>query len=85
MLQVIKGVAQAHGLPLDVREDRHFFVSVREFAAHAKGRKSLRMEYFYREQRKRQRVVRPSPPRSRPPGPASPPCMHARAARSRAP
>jgi len=57
VLQVIKGVAQAHGLPLDIREDRHFFVSVREFAAHAKGRKSLRMEYFYREQRQRHRVL----------------------------
>ena len=57
VLQVIKSVAQANGLPLDIREDRHFFVSVREFAAHAKGRKSLRMEYFYREQRQRQQVL----------------------------
>ncbi|MBC7994314.1 MAG: cryptochrome/photolyase family protein [Rhizobacter sp.] len=57
VLQVIKGVAQVNGLALDIREDRHFFVSVREFAAHAKGRKSLRMEYFYREQRQRQRVL----------------------------
>ncbi len=57
VLQAIKGVAQANGLALDIREDRHFFVSVREFAAHAKGRKSLRMEYFYREQRQRHRVL----------------------------
>ncbi len=57
VLQVIKGLAESNGLPLDIREDRHFFVSVREFAAHAKGRKSLRMEYFYREQRQRQRVL----------------------------
>jgi deoxyribodipyrimidine photolyase-related protein len=57
VLQAIKAVAGAAGLPLDVREDRHFFVSVREFAAHAKGRNSLRMEYFYREQRKRQRIL----------------------------
>ena len=53
VLQAIKAVAHANDLPLDIREDRHFFVTVREFAAHAKGRKSLRMEYFYREQRKR--------------------------------
>jgi deoxyribodipyrimidine photolyase-related protein len=52
-LQAIKAVAESNGLPLDIREDRHFFVTVREFAVHAKGRKSLRMEYFYREQRKR--------------------------------
>ncbi len=57
VLQAIKAVAEFNGLPLDIREDRHFFVSVREFAAHAKGRKSLRMEYCYREQRKRQRVL----------------------------
>jgi deoxyribodipyrimidine photolyase-related protein len=57
VLQAIKGVAQAHGLPLDVREDRHFVCSVRDFAAHARGRKSLRMEYFYREMRKRHDVL----------------------------
>ena len=57
VLQMIKAVAEAATLPLDIREDRHFFVSVREFAAHAKGRKSLRMEYFYREQRKRHDVL----------------------------
>ncbi len=57
VLQAIKAVAQACGLPLEIREDRHFFVSVREFAAHAKARKSLRMEYFYREQRKRHCVL----------------------------
>ena len=57
VLQAIKAVAEACGLPLEIREDRHFFVSVREFAAHARGRKSLRMEYFYREQRKRHRVL----------------------------
>lgn len=57
VLQAIKAVADANGLPLDVREDRHFFTSIREFAAHAKGRKSLRMEYFYREQRKRHGVL----------------------------
>ncbi len=57
VLQALKGVAQAHGLPLDIREDRHFYGSVREFAAHARGRKSLRMEYFYREMRKRHGVL----------------------------
>jgi len=57
VLQTIKDLSAAHALPLDIREDRHFFVTVREFSAHAKGRKSLRMEYFYREQRKRHRVL----------------------------
>ena len=57
VLQAIKAAAQARGLPLDIREDRHFYCSVREFAAHARGRKSLRMEYFYREMRKRHGVL----------------------------
>jgi deoxyribodipyrimidine photolyase-related protein len=57
VLQAVKAVAASAGLPLDIREDRHFFVTVREFAAHAKGRKSLRMEYFYREQRQRHGVL----------------------------
>jgi deoxyribodipyrimidine photolyase-related protein len=57
VLQAIKHVADANGLPLDIREDRHFFCTVREFAAHARRRGSLRMEYFYREQRKRHGVL----------------------------
>jgi len=57
VLQAIKAVAQQNGLPLDIREDRHFYGTVREFAAHAKGRKSLRMEFFYREMRKRHGVL----------------------------
>jgi len=57
VLQAIKAVAAANQLPLDIREDRHFFSTIGDFAAHAKGRKSLRMEYFYREQRKRHKVL----------------------------
>ncbi len=57
VLQAVKAVAESASLPLEIREDRHFYVSVREFAAHAEGRKALRMEYFYREQRKRHGVL----------------------------
>ncbi len=57
VLQAIRAVAQANGLPLEIREDRHFFCTVREFAAHARGRRSLRLEHFYREQRRRHRVL----------------------------
>jgi len=57
VLQSLREVAAAHGLPLEVHEDRHFFGTVREFAAHAKGRKQLRMEYFYREMRRRHDVL----------------------------
>jgi len=49
--------ARLAGLPLEVRVDRHFFQTRAEFAAHAKGRKQLRMEYFYREVRRKHRVL----------------------------
>ena len=49
--------ATALDTPLEIRPDRHFYCSVAEFAAHAKGRSQLRMEYFYREMRKRHRVL----------------------------
>ncbi len=55
--QSLKAVVQAAGLTLEICEDHHFFGSVREFAAHARGRKALRLEYFYREQRRRHRVL----------------------------
>lgn len=55
--QSIKQAVAAAGLQLEVREDRHFFTTVRDFAAHAKGRKQLRLEFFYREQRKRHGVL----------------------------
>jgi deoxyribodipyrimidine photolyase-related protein len=57
VLENIQAVARTAGLSLDLREDRHFFVSLAEFSEYAQGRKSLRMEYFYREQRKRHRVL----------------------------
>jgi deoxyribodipyrimidine photolyase-related protein len=45
------------GVPLDEREDTHFFCSHAQFARHAAGRRQLRMEYFYRELRRRERVL----------------------------
>jgi deoxyribodipyrimidine photolyase-related protein len=55
--QALKAVVEEAGLALEVREDRHFFTTVGEFAAHAKGRKSLRLEFFYRELRQRHAVL----------------------------
>jgi len=51
--QSLKATVKAAGMNLEVCEDRHFFTTVGDFAAHAKGRKSLRLEYFYRELRQR--------------------------------
>jgi deoxyribodipyrimidine photolyase-related protein len=55
--QSLNAVVEGAGLALEIREDRHFFSTVREFAAHAEGRKSLRLEYFYRELRQRHDVL----------------------------
>ena len=53
----IRAAIESAGLPVDMREDRHFLCSHAEFAAHAEGRKQLRMEFFYREMRKRHAVL----------------------------
>jgi deoxyribodipyrimidine photolyase-related protein len=44
-------------VPLEVRPDRHFFCTPEEFAEHARGRKQLRLEFFYREMRKRYAIL----------------------------
>ena len=41
------------GIPVEIRDDDRFLCSLEEFAMWAKDRKSLRMEYFYRNMRKK--------------------------------
>lgn len=41
------------GVPVELREDDRFLCSLSEFRQWAKGKKQLRMEFFYREMRKR--------------------------------
>ncbi len=53
----ISEAAAAMGIALEMREDRHFLCSHAQFAAHAEGRKQLRMEFFYREMRLRHSVL----------------------------
>ena len=55
--QSLKTVVEGAGLILEICEDRHFYTTVRDFIAHAKGRKQLRLEYFYRELRQRHGVL----------------------------
>ncbi len=57
VLQAIRAVAAAASLPLSLRDDRHFFTAVRDFAAHAQGRKQLRLEYWYRELRRKNNIL----------------------------
>ncbi|NNF44961.1 MAG: cryptochrome/photolyase family protein [Phycisphaerales bacterium] len=53
VLDVMRGWKSDLGIPVDIRPDDHFLVEPEAFAAWAEGRRSLVMEYFYREQRKR--------------------------------
>ena len=55
--QSLKAVVLGAGLTLEVCEDRHFYTTVRVFMTHARGRKQLRLEYFYRELRQRHGVL----------------------------
>ena len=55
--QELSAAVKRAGLPLEVRPDRHFLCSPAEFREHASGRKQLRMEFFYREMRRRHRVL----------------------------
>jgi len=57
VLKSLRAVAQQHDVPLEIRDDTHFFSTVREFADHAKGRKQLRLEYFYRELRQKTGIL----------------------------
>lgn len=57
VLNDLRSIAKSRDLPLDIREDRHFFSAVREFAAHAKNRKQLRLEYWYRELRQKHNIL----------------------------
>ena len=45
------------GVPLEVRDDARFLCSTADFNAWASGRKQLRMEYFYREMRRKYGVL----------------------------
>lgn len=50
-------VASDEGLEIDVRPDRHFLCTPEEFAQHAEGRKQLRLEFFYRELRRKYDIL----------------------------
>ena len=52
VLADMKTWQQHLGIPVEIREDDRFFASRARFAAWAKQRKELRMEFFYREMRR---------------------------------
>lgn len=50
---MLRDLREVLDIPLHIRADRRFFCSRAEFAQWAGDRKALRMEYFYREMRRR--------------------------------
>ncbi len=57
MQQAIASACEAEGVPLHWVDDTHFLCSRAEFARWARGKRELRMEFFYREMRRRHRVL----------------------------
>ncbi len=53
VLTEVEGWRSSMPLPLEVRADDRFLCSRSDFAAWAAGRKALRMEFFYRDMRRR--------------------------------
>ncbi len=51
--EAMRGWEARFGIPVEIREDRRFLCSRESFATWAEGRKTLRMEFFYREMRRR--------------------------------
>lgn len=51
--EMMRGWEERFGLPVEIREDTRFLATRADFARWAKGRKGLRMEYFYREMRRK--------------------------------
>lgn len=53
VLQSMEGWQEVLGIPVDIRTDTRFLCSRTEFGDWAAGRKSLTMEYFYRDMRRK--------------------------------
>jgi len=53
----LRGALRGESCRLEIRPDRHFLCSEEEFAEFAEGRKSLLMETFYRDMRRRHGVL----------------------------
>lgn len=57
VLQMLKQTADSLGIELEIRQDKHFLVSIDEFNNWADQRKELVLEFFYRDQRKKHNIL----------------------------
>ena len=53
VLDMMRCWSERVGLPVEIRDDDRFLCSHAEFQTWAEGRKNLRMEFFYREMRRK--------------------------------
>jgi deoxyribodipyrimidine photolyase-related protein len=57
VLAMMRDWPELFGIPVEIRDDTRFLCSTERFAGWADGKKSLRMEYFYREMRREHGVL----------------------------
>lgn len=57
VLESLRKTVEKAGVPLTILPDDSYFSTPEDFADWAEGRKQLRMEYFYRELRKRENIL----------------------------
>ncbi|MEE4280169.1 MAG: cryptochrome/photolyase family protein [Halieaceae bacterium] len=57
LLAEMQSWEDALGVPVIIRDDTRFLCSIEDFERWASGRKQLRMEYFYREMRRRYELL----------------------------
>lgn len=57
VLMDIKAVEKDFGIPVEIKPDQRFLCTLAEFANWSKDKKQLRMEYFYRQMRKKHCIL----------------------------
>lgn len=57
VLKIIRDWQPSLGIPVEIRDDERFLCSIAEFTQWAAGKKQLRMEFFYREMRKKYGIL----------------------------
>ncbi|MRG74082.1 cryptochrome/photolyase family protein [Alphaproteobacteria bacterium HT1-32] len=61
VLLMMEGWQEHFGIPVEIRSDTRFFASRERFADWARGRKTWRMEHFYREMRREHGLLMDGP------------------------
>ncbi len=57
LMQDMAGWQEKAGVPVEILDDTRFLCGVRQFRHWAEGRRSLRMEFFYREMRRQHAIL----------------------------